>query len=310
MRAFLRADLAAEQRGEDHQAALRRAGAERPARAAQRGRADGRDREEERHAGLVPDGQGRGPRLRQEEERRTSSSTRRSRSSAGTCLNPLTEALRAEGHARLTAAEVGALVAPHGDALAALAPSWNTLAQDLYLRDGGRYRARRHACFVQELEPAALVRCRTARTGSRPTYNALHGGLERWFAPDRPTRSRRAGMDASADRTGHACSRRLRPVPRWYIEAHQFRIDTATASAGRRRRARTATASTTSRRAGRPRARDRWRDARLPADSGTACASRSPSHGPRCCSTMRASCTRRRRSSRRRARRAGATRWS
>ncbi|HTG77550.1 MAG TPA: 2OG-Fe dioxygenase family protein, partial [Steroidobacteraceae bacterium] len=95
----------------------------------------------------------------------------------------MTEALRAEGHARLTAAEVEALVAPHADALAALAPSWNTLAQDLYLRDGGSYRARRHACFVQELAPAALVRSPHRAHWQPTTYNALHGGLERWFEP-------------------------------------------------------------------------------------------------------------------------------
>ncbi len=60
----------------------------------------------------------------------------------------------------------------------------------------------------------------------QPTaYNALHGGIERWFEP----------IESLV--TGQAAWRRLlgalgtlfaqaRPAPRWYIEAHQFRIDT------------------------------------------------------------------------------------
>ncbi len=44
------------------------AGPQRPARALHGGRADGRGDQEERRPGLVPDGEGRGPRLQQEEE--------------------------------------------------------------------------------------------------------------------------------------------------------------------------------------------------------------------------------------------------
>jgi hypothetical protein len=137
------------------------------------------------------------------------------------------EALRADGHARLTAAGLRALAAPHEVALEALAPSWNSLPQDLYLRDGGRYRSRRHACFVQEFDPAALTRVPHRAHWQPTTYNALHGGLERWFEP------------IELEVTGSGAWRRLlvgfgevfaalRSVPRWYIEAHQFRIDTAT----------------------------------------------------------------------------------
>ena len=71
--------------GTDHEAAVRGPGPQRPARAVHRVGADGRDRQEERRPGLVPARGRRGPRLRQEEERRTSSSTRRSRSSGSTC---------------------------------------------------------------------------------------------------------------------------------------------------------------------------------------------------------------------------------
>ena len=89
-------------------------------------------------------------------------------------MHPVTELLRAEGHARLTAAEVFALAGPHGDALASLAPSWHALPPDAHLRDGGRYRSRRHACFVQEFEPSALMRAPHRAHWQPTTYNALH----------------------------------------------------------------------------------------------------------------------------------------
>jgi hypothetical protein len=61
----------------------------------------------------------------------------------------------------------------------------------------------------------------------QPTdYNALHGGMERWFEPidervtDAPVWARLLlGLGA--------VFAAVTPTPRWYIEAHQFRIDTA-----------------------------------------------------------------------------------
>src|SRR5206468_2831772 len=61
----------------------------------------------------------------------------------------------------------------------------------------------------------------------QPTsYNALHGGLTRWFEPVEP-----AVMSAPAWRqllrsVGELFAE-VRAVARWFIEAHQFRIDTA-----------------------------------------------------------------------------------
>jgi len=141
-------------------------------------------------------------------------------------LNPVTEALRDEGHARLTAAEVAALAAASADGLPALAPSWNALPQDLYLRDDGRYRSRRHACFVQDLDLPALVRAPHRAHWQPTTYNALHGGLERWFEPIDDEVASSPAWTRLVTALGEVFAV-LRPVPRWYIEAHQFRIDTA-----------------------------------------------------------------------------------
>ena len=93
-----------------------------------------------------------------------------------------------------------------------------------YLRDGGRYRRRRHSCFVVDGDDVAQV---PHRAHWQPVeYNALHGGIERWFEPIE------AGVVASAG-VARACSalaprsrRALRGAQPWYVEAHQFRIDT------------------------------------------------------------------------------------
>ncbi|MFO1329299.1 MAG: 2OG-Fe dioxygenase family protein [Rubrivivax sp.] len=100
---------------------------------------------------------------------------------------------------------------------------WDDLPPDAHLRDGGRYRRRRHGCFVIE---AGRVQAVAHRAHWQPVeYNALHGGIERWFEPLAP--------DLAADPRWSQLLRALAGVaaglhqaPRWYAEAHLFRIDT------------------------------------------------------------------------------------
>ncbi len=135
----------------------------------------------------------------------------------------LAAALRDHGHAALQPDGLCTLLGVAPSALQALAPSWNDLPPDAYLRDGGRYRRRRHACFVVEGERIEAVPHRAHWQSL--DYNALHGGLERWFEPVAPAtlalpawgrRWRGLGRVASAHKGAQ----------RWYVEAHQFRIDT------------------------------------------------------------------------------------
>ena len=73
-----------------------------------------------------------------------------------------------------------------------LAKSWDRLPPDTHLRDGGHYRHRRHACYVQTLASNTL-QATPHRAHWQPTdYNALHGGFERWFEPVEPTVSQAA----------------------------------------------------------------------------------------------------------------------
>jgi hypothetical protein len=111
-----------------------------------------------------------------------------------------------------------------------LRESWLQLPRDQYLRDGGRYRFRRHSCFVQEMVPAAKqphLSLQPQRPHWQPTdYNALHGGMQRWFEPvDSAVTSATAWVKLIGG-LGDIFAR-VAAVDRWYIEAHQFRIDTA-----------------------------------------------------------------------------------
>ena len=59
----------------------------------------------------------------------------------------LNATLADQGFAVLGSASVCALAGISVEALKALEPSWNDLPPDQYLKDGGRYRRRRHASF-------------------------------------------------------------------------------------------------------------------------------------------------------------------
>jgi hypothetical protein len=106
-----------------------------------------------------------------------------------------------------------------------LRQTWSDLPKDTYLRDGGRYRSRRHSCFVQDLSAGnAEV---PHRAHWQPTdYNALHGGIERWFEPIDPA-VRAHGEWLKLLAGFGTLFAQLHPTSRWFIEAHQFRIDTA-----------------------------------------------------------------------------------
>jgi len=107
--------------------------------------------------------------------------------------------------------------------LGALGAEWRELPADPYLRDGGHYRRRRHAAFVVE-----DGRCR--QVPHRPhfqslEYNALHGGMERWFEPVRPELASSPALLRLFVSLGELCSSVAGARP-WFVEAHQFRIDT------------------------------------------------------------------------------------
>ena len=131
--------------------------------------------------------------------------------------------LAAQGFALLDAAEVQTWLGSDATALALLHRAWNDLPADGYLKDGGRYRRRRHSCFVVEGERVTEV---PHRAHWQPLeYNALHGGMQRWFEPIDPATRADPLWQRLLVRVGEAVSA-LRGARPWSVEAHPFRIDT------------------------------------------------------------------------------------
>jgi hypothetical protein len=140
-----------------------------------------------------------------------------------TAPSDLDAALRSEGFAVLSGGDLAALAAVRRPDLEALTPFWDDLPLDAHLRDGGRYRRRRHGCFIVADGQVAL---QPPRPHWQPVeYNALHGGVERTFAPLAPAMVAAPAWNRLLSALGERASA-LRGSQPWYVEAHPFRIET------------------------------------------------------------------------------------
>lgn len=141
----------------------------------------------------------------------------------------LLEALRQQGQAVLSPQGVCELARCSMSELEALRAGWQDLPRDDYLKDGGRYRRRRHSCFVVQGDEVAQA---PHRAHWQPlAYNALHGGMERWFAPMLAHLVALPAWSQLLCWLASVADGVWRPRP-WFVEAHQFRID-ATDGIGR-----------------------------------------------------------------------------
>ncbi len=140
-------------------------------------------------------------------------------------VNTLISTVAAKGYGLLSASSVAEWAGCSLDALQQLSADWNHMPPDNYLKDGGRYRRRRHSSFVFEhnaLQPVA----HRAHWQSLD-YNALHGGMERWFEPMQAHTVTTPTWTQLLTALAHTASQvRGTPDTKWCIEAHQFRIDT------------------------------------------------------------------------------------
>ena len=137
----------------------------------------------------------------------------------------LVSELRSSGYALLEPMAVRAALELDLTALDRLRESWEDLPRDPYLRDGGHYRARRHSCFVYTPASGQLAAVPQRAHWQPTTYNALHGGMLRWFEPLEPRMLEQRAFGQLLSSLGSLFAE-LQPVRRWHIEAHQFRIDT------------------------------------------------------------------------------------
>ena len=127
------------------------------------------------------------------------------------------------GYAVLAPVAVCELAGCTPEQLMSLCASWDALAPDTYLKDGGHYRKRRHSSYVVD---AGRVTPAPHRAHWQPVeYNALHGGMERWFAPVTPEVAKSPAWNALLLRLAGVASA-LKRERQWFVEAHQFRIDT------------------------------------------------------------------------------------
>ena len=135
----------------------------------------------------------------------------------------LVDALRTDGYVVVSAETVAELSRVALSNLQNLTQYWEGLPRDPYLKDGGRYRFRRHANYEIEGERLKVVPHRAH--WQSVDYNALHGGIERWFEPIQTQLVNDSAWQAILLGLAHVLNS-LKPVKTWFVEAHQFRIDT------------------------------------------------------------------------------------
>ncbi len=147
-------------------------------------------------------------------------------------LAPLAEHITREGFAFVRGREMKAALTQAGPLTdwATFAASWDDLGLDTYMADGGRYRKRRHAVYAAD-STGIRRKPHQAHYQSRD-YNALNGGVARWFEPVLPEIGAGPTMTAILA-TCQALFERLTQTPRWHVEVHQFRIEARAEQDGR-----------------------------------------------------------------------------
>lgn len=136
----------------------------------------------------------------------------------------LSDAVKSHGFGVLSPGGLASLIESPLSALDALKRSWDDLPADQFLKDGGRYRRRRHSCFIVEQAHLKQV---PHRVHYQPLqYNALHGGMLRLFEPIAPHTIASPVWARLLLSIARVCSN-VKGEQAWYVEAHQFRIDTS-----------------------------------------------------------------------------------
>ncbi|BDT71555.1 hypothetical protein os4_10820 [Comamonadaceae bacterium OS-4] len=128
-----------------------------------------------------------------------------------------------QGYAVVGASQVAGLSGVPLDAMLGWCDGWNDLPPDNYLKDGGRYRRRRHSCFV--LDSHGVTQAAHRSHWQPLSYNALHGGMQRHFEPMDSSVTAQAPWQQLLAWLGRVADD-LKGPHTWFAEAHQFRIDT------------------------------------------------------------------------------------
>jgi hypothetical protein len=137
------------------------------------------------------------------------------------------QALDAQGFAQVGASTMRAMTKPAGMAdWPGFAASWDDLGLDRFMADGGRYRRRRFAAFA--IGGGVIRRKPHQPHYQSRDYNALNGGIARWFEPITDAIGTHPATTAILS-TCDALFTGLTPPDlrpeRWHVEMHQFRIE-------------------------------------------------------------------------------------
>jgi hypothetical protein len=138
---------------------------------------------------------------------------------------PLRSAIALDGYAFVHAGETRQLLTRTGTLSdwPAFAASWNDLELDRYMADGGRYRRRRHAVYAATADGAIDRAPHQPHYQSRD-YNALNGGIARWFEPVDTAIGSGATMNTILG-FSRTLFESLAGPREWHVEVHQFRIE-------------------------------------------------------------------------------------
>lgn len=142
-------------------------------------------------------------------------------------LASLENNLKANGFALINPSDFSSFTAQTIKQWEEIQTYWNNLPPDNYLKDGGHYRKRRHSSLIIDKDKIAVA---PHRPHWQPiSYNALHGGIDRWFEPcnqeflDNPgIKNLLLGL-AKTFWKNKELNESSNP---WFVEVHQFRIDT------------------------------------------------------------------------------------
>jgi hypothetical protein len=137
-------------------------------------------------------------------------------------------AVREHGYVFVTGVDMQEQLGTPAD-WAAFTQSWGDLHLDRYMADGGRYRRRRHAIFVAD--GAGIRRAPDGPHFQSVDYNALNGGIERWFEPVTRAIGESQSL-ATILRFARTTFEALAGARPWHVEVHQFRIEARAGEAG------------------------------------------------------------------------------
>lgn len=114
---------------------------------------------------------------------------------------------------------------------ARFAASWDGMARDQYMGDGGRYRFRRYATLAADKTGHITVAAHQPHYQGNE-YNRLNGGVARWFEPI-PDAVLQGPILTRIFATGTAIFSLLKPGVPSHVETHQFRIQASTQEPGK-----------------------------------------------------------------------------